>query len=162
MYRFTLILFLSAMLPACAPEREHADTSPPETADASDPSSAFAPALNVDLDASTRTESGLYIRDLVVGTGEEATAGRRVAMLYTGWLTNGTEFDGNMPNGPTLPFTLGAQEVIPGWDEGITGMRVGGRRQLIIPPDLAYGPVGSGPIPGNATLVFEVELVGVQ
>jgi FKBP-type peptidyl-prolyl cis-trans isomerase len=83
-------------------------------------------------------------------------------MLYTGWLTDGTRFDGNMPNGPTLPFTLGAREVIPGWDEGITGMRVGGRRQIVIPPELGYGSMGSGPIPGNATLVFEVELAGVQ
>jgi FKBP-type peptidyl-prolyl cis-trans isomerase len=118
--------------------------------------------LNVDLSASTLKPSGLHVRDLAVGTGEEATAGRRVAVLYTGWLTNGTQFDGNMPNGPTLPFTVGVGEVIPGWDEGVAGMRVGGRRQLVIPPELAYGEAAMGPIPPNSTLVFEVELVGVQ
>jgi FKBP-type peptidyl-prolyl cis-trans isomerase len=118
--------------------------------------------LGVDIGASTQLPSGLIVRDLQVGDGAEAVSGSRVAVLYTGWLTDGTRFDGNQPAGPTLPFTIGAQEVIPGWDEGVAGMRVGGRRQLIIPPELGYGPYGSGPIPPNATLVFEVELVGIQ
>jgi FKBP-type peptidyl-prolyl cis-trans isomerase len=146
---------------ACAPESP-APAEPAPTPPEASASPGFAPSLGVDLAASTERPNGLIIRDLQVGTGAEAVSGSRVAVLYTGWLTDGTRFDGNMPSGPTLPFTIDAGEVIPGWDEGVAGMRVGGRRQLIIPPDLGYGSYGSGPIPPNATLVFEVELVGVQ
>lgn len=149
------------MAPACAPDvPEPVDPAPVPAETSAAP--GFAPGLGVDLEASTQLPNGLIIRDLQVGTGEEAVSGSRVAVLYTGWLTDGTRFDGNMPSGPTLAFTIDASEVIAGWDKGITGMRVGGRRQLIIPPDMAYGAYGSGPIPPNATLVFEVELVGVQ
>jgi peptidylprolyl isomerase len=165
-------LALPLLLAACgtdagpdAPEAPPAPEAPAAPAAPAAPSAdgpAFAPELNVDLAASTHTASGLYYRDLAVGTGEEATAGRTAAMLYTGWLTDGREFDGNMPSGPTLPFTVGAGEVIPGWDEGVAGMRVGGRRQLVIPPELAYGPNEAGMIPPNSTLVFEVELVGLR
>jgi FKBP-type peptidyl-prolyl cis-trans isomerase FkpA len=103
--------------------------------------------------------------DLVVGTGATATTGRPVTVSYTGWLydpakldSKGTQFDSNT----AFTFTLGAGNVIRGWDTGVVGMRVGGRRRLTIPPELAYGSGGRGTIPGNATLVFDIELLSVQ
>jgi FKBP-type peptidyl-prolyl cis-trans isomerase len=100
----------------------------------------------------------LKIEDLKLGTGAEAVAGKRVTVRYAGWLTNGTKFDAS-----TFTFLLGDGEVIAGWDKGIAGMKVGGQRKLIIPPKLAYGRGGSpGVIPPDATLMFEVELLGVK
>jgi len=105
----------------------------------------------------------LVIKDLVVGTGDEAQAGDRVTVNYTGWLWHGKKFDSSIDRGEPFQFTLGSGEVIKGWDQGIFGMKVGGTRKLIIPPDLAYGAAGSPPkIPPNATLVFEVELLAVE
>lgn len=88
--------------------------------------------------------------------------GNTVKVHYTGWLTDGTKFDSSADHGEPFEFRLGAGNVIKGWDEGIAGMRVGGRRQLRIPPALAYGPRAVGPIPANATLIFDVELVEVR
>jgi len=123
---------------------------------------AFDSSLNIEIDEMDRSPSGLYTRDLTEGSGEAATAGRRVTVHYTGWLTNGTQFDSSR-NGSPFEFTLGAGEVIPGWDEGVAGMMIGGRRQLVIPPALAYGSSGAGGvIPPNADLVFDVELLGLQ
>lgn len=119
----------------------------------------FDPALHVDLAKSVKAPSGLYYRDVTVGDGTLAAPGRSVAVQYTGWFVNGKEFDSSQS---PYQFTLGAQAVIPGWDEGVAGMRVGGKRQLIIPGDLGYGPAGSGPIPPNAILVFTVELISVK
>jgi FKBP-type peptidyl-prolyl cis-trans isomerase len=113
----------------------------------------FDSALHVDLRASTRMPSGLYFRDLVAGTGPAVASGQRISVTYIGWLTNGQKFDA----GP-YSFRLGAGAVISGWDQGLVGMHVGGTRQLIIPSALAYGPVGQGPIPPNAVLVFNVDL----
>ncbi len=107
------------------------------------------------------TQSGLKYADLKEGSGAEATAGKQVTVHYTGWLQDGTKFDSSRDRGEPLPLTLGAGQVIPGWDEGLVGMKVGGQRQLIIPPQLAYGQNGTGPIPPNATLVFDVEVVQV-
>ena len=105
----------------------------------------------------------LVIKDLVVGTGQEALAGDNVTVDYTGWLYHGKKFDSSVDRGEPFQFTLGAGRVIQGWDQGILGMKVGGTRKLIIPPDLAYGAAGSPPkIPPNATLVFEVELLAVE
>ncbi len=118
----------------------------------------FAAALNVDLDAMTQTASGLYWQDLEVGAGDEAVVGATVRVQYEGWLTNGTLFDTSRDTGTPFSFQLGAGFVIPGWDEGVVGMHVGGIRKLVIPPQLAYGQSGRGSIPGNATLVFDVEL----
>jgi FKBP-type peptidyl-prolyl cis-trans isomerase len=107
--------------------------------------------------------SGLKYQDLVVGTGAEAAAGKIVSVHYTGWLTDGTKFDSSVDSGQPYPFQLGAGSVIRGWDEGVAGMKVGGKRKLTIPPALAYGPGGRPPvIPPNATLVFDVELLGVN
>ena len=123
----------------------------------------FAPELNVNLDAMTKTASGLYIQDLTVGTGDEATSGTTVIVHYEGWLSNGTKFDSSRDRNQPFDFLLGAGRVIRGWDEGVAGMRVGGIRKLVIPPALGYGVGGSLPtIPGNATLVFDIELLEVM
>ena len=105
----------------------------------------------------------LKIEDVVVGTGAEAQKGKQVSVHYTGWLTNGTKFDSSKDRGQPFGFPLGAGHVIAGWDQGVVGMKVGGKRKLTIPPDLGYGERGAaGAIPPNATLVFEVELLGVK
>jgi len=109
----------------------------------------------------TTTPSGLQFWDMKVGTGPKALRGETVRVHYTGWLTNGKKFDSSVDK--PFSFDLGVGQVIKGWDEGVAGMRVGGKRQLRIPPDLAYGDRGAaGVIPPNATLIFDVELVGIQ
>ena len=111
---------------------------------------------------STTTASGLQIEELVVGSGNAATSGQKVSVHYTGWLTNGTKFDSSKDRGEPFIFPLGKGHVIKGWDEGVAGMKVGGKRKLTIPPDLGYGARGAGGvIPPDATLVFEVELLRV-
>ena len=108
------------------------------------------------------TDSGLKFEDLVVGDGEEAVAGRQVTVHYTGWLTDGTKFDSSLDRNDPFRFPLGGGRVIRGWDEGVQGMKTGGKRKLTIPPQLGYGAAGAGGvIPPNATLVFEVELLEV-
>ena len=116
---------------------------------------------------SIKTPSGLVIEDLVVGTGGSAAAGQRVSVHYTGWLSEGgkagRKFDSSKDRGQAFMFSLGAGEVICGWDEGVAGMKVGGKRKLTIPPELGYGARGAGSvIPPNATLLFEVELLAVR
>jgi len=107
------------------------------------------------------TASGLKYQILQPGTGATAQPGQTVTVNYTGWLTDGTQFDTSVGKQP-FQFPLGGHRVIAGWDEGVAGMKVGEKRKLIIPSSLGYGPDGNGPIPGNATLVFEVELLNVQ
>ncbi len=104
--------------------------------------------------------AGLVVQDEVVGTGAEAQAGSIVSVHYTGKLSDGTVFDTSVGKAP-IEFPLGTGYVIPGWDQGIVGMKVGGKRLLIVPPELGYGAQANGPIPGNSTLIFEVELVKV-
>jgi FKBP-type peptidyl-prolyl cis-trans isomerase len=110
------------------------------------------------------TDSGLQYRDLVVGTGEEASAGATAVVHYTGWLLDGTKFDSSLDQGNPFSFPIGAGMVIKGWDEGVASMKVGGRRELIIPPALGYGDrgAGGGLIPPGASLRFEVELLELR
>jgi FKBP-type peptidyl-prolyl cis-trans isomerase FkpA len=106
--------------------------------------------------------TGLVYEEVTVGTGAEAQRGQHVTVHYTGWLTDGTKFDSSKDRNDPFVFSLGAGQVIAGWDEGVTGMKVGGTRKLTIPPQLGYGARGAGGvIPPNATLVFEVELLGI-
>ncbi len=111
--------------------------------------------------ASPAASTGLIIQDEVVGTGAEAVANSTVSVQYTGKLGDGKVFDTSVGKAP-LEFQLGQGYVIPGWEQGILGMKVGGKRLLIIPPSMAYGAQPNGPIPANSTLIFEVELVGVK
>ena len=109
------------------------------------------------------TSTGLEYWEIKKGTGALARAGKKVSVQYTGWLTDGKEFDSSLDVGDPIQFVLGKDPVIKGWEEGIAGMKVGGKRQLRIPPALGYGARGFGSsIPPNATLIFDVELVGVK
>jgi FKBP-type peptidyl-prolyl cis-trans isomerase len=109
------------------------------------------------------TPSGLKYVDQIVGTGDVAVAGKTASVHYTGWLENGKKFDSSVDRGQPFSFPLGAGRVIKGWDEGVQGMKVGGKRKLTIPSDLGYGSRGAGGvIPPNATLIFDVELLGLR
>ena len=111
------------------------------------------------------TDSGLQYVDLKVGDGAAPVMGDTVVVHYIGWLADGTKFDSSVDRGQPFDFAIGMGRVIPGWDEGVATMKVGGKRKLIIPPELAYGTAGSGTggvIPPNATLVFEVELLDIE
>ena len=141
------------------------DPNPTLFAMAPDTNQADASALGGPLDAPDTqiTASGLKITELQVGEGAEAASGQTVAVHYRGTLENGKQFDASYDRGTPFTFPLGAGRVIKGWDEGVVGMKVGGKRKLVIPPDLAYGSRGAGGvIPPNATLVFEVELLDVK
>ena len=111
----------------------------------------------------TKTASGLKYVDLKVGTGAQPTKGQTCVVHYTGWLENGKKFDSSVDRGQPFKFPIGQGRVIKGWDEGVSTMKVGGKRKLIIPPELGYGNRGAGDvIPPGATLIFEVELLGVE
>ncbi|MEZ5853059.1 MAG: FKBP-type peptidyl-prolyl cis-trans isomerase [Hyphomicrobiaceae bacterium] len=139
------VLVLSALLPGVAASTAHAQTN----------------------GKTMTTSSGLQITDSTVGTGATPAKGQRCSMHYTGWLyqdgKKGAKFDSSVDRGQPFEFILGVGQVIKGWDEGVASMKVGGKRSLIIPPDLGYGARGAGGvIPPNATLLFEVELLGVK
>jgi peptidylprolyl isomerase len=124
-----------------------------------------APATPTQVDEADYTvvDNGLKIADLVVGSGEVVTSGQHLVVDYTGWIVEGPKFDSSVDRGQPFDFDLGAGQVIPGWDQGLIGMQVGGKRQLVIPPELAYGEAGAGGvIPPNATLIFEVEVLEAQ
>ena len=131
--------------------------------DPSDPNPIlFAMAEETQSETNARTtETGLTIIDLVLGEGDEAESGQTVTVNYTGMLENGEQFDTSYGRAP-FPFPLGGGRVIKGWDEGVAGMKVGGKRKLVIPPELGYGSRNMGPIPANSTLIFEVELLKVN
>ena len=124
---------------------------------------SFSPELGIDLEAMTQTASGLYYLDIVVGDGETPESGDSISVHYDGWLKDGTKFDSSRDRDEPYEFPIGVGHVIQGWDEGVGSMRVGGRRKLVIPPELGYGDrgAGGGVIPGGATLVFDVELIEI-
>jgi FKBP-type peptidyl-prolyl cis-trans isomerase FkpA len=146
---------LVILLAGCGPATSGANVIPLEGI-------TFAPALQVDLSQMERLASGVYVRDLVIGTGPQATRGTRVAMHYAGFLPDGTQVDSNTPPMAPFNFVIGEGKVIRGWDEGILGMRAGGQRQLVIPPSAGYGGSRVGTVPPNATLVFVVKLVSAR
>jgi FKBP-type peptidyl-prolyl cis-trans isomerase len=155
-----LLAAVAAMATACAqsePEPARGADLPVERRVAE----RYDASLDVDLDAMERLYSGLYIHDVRVGDGARADSGDVVTVHYTGWLPTGRAFDSSRDGDP-FQVALGYGRVIDGWDQGLIGMREGGRRRLVIPPLMGYGERGSGPIPGNATLVFDVELIGVE
>jgi FKBP-type peptidyl-prolyl cis-trans isomerase FkpA len=128
-----------------------------------DQGSGFSAALGIDTAAMTKTPSGLRYEDLVRGDGAEAVEGRTAVVHYAGWLPNGEQFDNSRERNEPFNFLVGAGRVIAGWDEGVAGMKVGGRRKLVVPPNLGYGTAGAPPdIPPGATLVFDVELLDVR
>jgi peptidylprolyl isomerase len=147
----------AALLVACR------EAPPPRPDVSGDPAKlTFAPALNVKLDSAELRPSGLYVHDLVVGTGAVADSMSTAEVHYTGWLADGTKFQSSHDIGETFRFTVGIGQVIGAWDEGVRGMRVGGKRQLIVPPKLGYGDIGQPPlIPRMATLIFVVELISL-
>ena len=151
MQRWVLVALLFAPI-ACGTSREKARAA-----------GGFAAELGVDSTKMTRMPSGLRYQDVAQGQGAEAVAGRAVTVHYTGWLPDGKKFDSSRDHGQPFTFTLGAGQVIAGWDQGVEGMRVGGRRKLVLPPDLGYGAAGAPPdIPPGATLVFDVEVLDVK
>lgn len=117
----------------------------------------FNDSLGIDLATMTQTASGLYYKDTVVGTGAVAEVGDSTTVGYSGWLPNGKLFDSG-----SFTFTVGVGKVVPGFDEGVLGMKVGGKRKLVIPPDLGYGNTARGSIPANSTMIFEVELTKIN
>lgn len=122
----------------------------------------YAPDLKVNITEMAKTQSGLLWQDLTVGSGDSVMAGQTASVTYTGWLPDGSKFDSNVGRSP-FEFRVGAGEVIQGWDEGVAGMKVGGKRKLVIPGHLGYGAQGApGVIPPNATLVFDVELLAIK
>jgi FKBP-type peptidyl-prolyl cis-trans isomerase len=147
-----------AYRPECGPA---AAAEPPlESGSVAD---SYAPERNVSLPRRTRTETGMYVQDLEAGTGVEAEIDDRVVVHYTGWLPNGQQFDSSYDRGEPLEFALNRTSVIPGWVYGVSGMKEGGKRKLVIPPGLGYGDRGAGGvIPPGATLVFDVELIEVH
>jgi FKBP-type peptidyl-prolyl cis-trans isomerase len=127
------------------------------------PAARFKPEQGVDKNRKTRAPAGLLYTDVAVGQGPEAVPGRTVTVHYTGWLPSGKKFDSSRDRGEPFAFTLGAGQVITGWDEGVKGMKPGGRRKLVLPPAMAYGEAGAPPdIPPGATLVFDVEVLKVE
>ncbi len=180
MSRFGILLLVSALSAGCAGSYGSHSEAPASDTGSSATSGAVSPAPDTagQGGATPGTESsttpnpagevhklpdGLVFEDLVVGNGKMAETGMTVNVHYTGWLTDGTKFDSSLDRNQPFQFTLGQGQVIRGWDEGVKGMRVGGKRKLTIPPDLGYGARGAGGvIPPNATLIFEVELLGAK
>lgn len=158
--RLTICALTALLLVGCNKSSEQAKPAEEKSA-AAEPAATSYPGAATAAEP-TSTPSGLKYIDLVVGNGATAEAGKEVVVHYTGYLTNGFKFDSSVDRDLAYAFPLGARRVIRGWDEGIAGMKVGGKRKLIIPPALGYKESGAGPIPPNAELVFDVELLDVK
>ena len=151
MSAIAILMSASALLSAQTPT--HKPSTATRRASTNSPTKVTGPGV--------KTADGLQYWDIRAGTGPVAKDGDKVKVHYTGWLTTGKKFDSSVGAAP-FEFTIGANEVIKGWDEGVAGMKVGGKRQLRIPPELAYGEAGHPPqIPQNATLIFDVRLVAI-
>jgi peptidylprolyl isomerase len=148
-----LLLIAAIAIPACSQKEPKAN--------ATDKGAEVQTAAAAS--AAVKTPSGLAYTDIVKGTGAAPVMGKTVTVHYTGRLENGTKFDSSVDRGQPFVFTIGIGQVIPGWDEGVASMRVGGKRKLVVPPQLGYGEAGAGGvIPPNATLIFDVELLSVE
>lgn len=153
------LLLAAGMLAACGGEPEAGQAAAGTPADGPpEITHDFAEELGVDLSRMTRTSSGLYLEELAEGRGLDARPGHVVVIRYTQWLPNGVQ----VSTSDGFDFPLGAGRVIEGWEEGVAGMRIGGKRRLVIPAHLAYGSRGRGEIPPNATLIAEVELLDIR
>ena len=157
--RLAVLGFVAGCIAACG---GGASSSPPVSAAptplASDVErTTFAPSLGVYLERMSRRPSGLYVQDLSTGTGAVVTRGRTAVVRYTGWLPNGEEIDSG-----EISVSVGSRQTIPAWEEALLGMRAGGKRRIVTPPNLAYGSRGAGKIPPNAVLVFEMEVTDVE
>jgi peptidylprolyl isomerase len=152
-----LAIGLTVVLAACGDGEEEAGPTPTESptqVEGGIPAVSGKPAI---------TASGLSYIDIEVGTGDAPQPGQTVEVHYTGWLADGTKFDSSLDRGQPLSVVIGVGQVIQGWDEGVLSMKVGGKRRLIIPPELAYGAAGRPPaIPANAQLIFDVELLAIK
>ncbi len=153
---FSVGLCAASLLTAACSQGDNKGTGPVDPA-----SLTFSSTLGVNLATMTRTASGLYIKDEIVGTGAVVTTGSTATVDYTGWLFNGEQFDTSVGKTPFTVRNVGNANVIAGWNEGLVGMRVGGRRQLVIPYALGYGAQANGPIPPYATLIFRIDLRSV-
>ncbi|MCS6775705.1 MAG: FKBP-type peptidyl-prolyl cis-trans isomerase [Chloroherpetonaceae bacterium] len=145
-----------------SPGKSPVETSPSSDGQKSDDQEKKRSVQGTAGNPRVRTPTGLQYEDIVIGKGDMPRKGQTVTVHYVGTFADGTKFDSSLDRGKPFRFRIGEGQVIPGWDEGVATMRVGGKRRLIVPPDLGYGPNDYGPIPGNSTLYFEVELLGVE
>lgn len=159
--KFWSIALLGIVLAACSDQGEvPANDEGPQMTEVV---TSYAPELGIDLNAMQRSSSGLYIQDVQQGSGDAVQDGAIAVVHYTGYLPDGTKFDSSRDRNEPFNVNVGAGSVIDGWEQGLVGMQPGGQRRLVIPPHLAYGPVGAGGvIPPNATLVFDIELLEVR
>jgi FKBP-type peptidyl-prolyl cis-trans isomerase FkpA len=160
---FAIALVAALGASGCASQPKAATQEPAaQSQPAPDPQASETASASVPVEPPAAV-AALEIKDTKVGKGAEAKTGDLVTVNYTGYLTDGTKFDSSLNPGRTpFQFTIGNGEVIQGWEQGFAGMKVGGKRKLTIPPELGYGPQGQGPIPPNAVLVFDVELLAVN